>query len=303
MAGKLSAAAGTGGARQITALCRHLEFFTGHPPLAISPLSNGDLNLNYRVETCRGLYVVRRYPASSRLVCRQQELRCQHAAAVAGIAPAPLCLNNHLQVLISEFIEGGNAFIFAEQKIPILACTLAKLHQLPTQTAVLQPVPYLEQLALHVRELFIDNDEVLFKTLLAVAESYQLLANDYVLCHMDLHAGNMLWKDNALWLLDFEYAQLADSCLDLAAVSLNFQLSDEAEELLLTAYRQQRATGTVSSEQLKAKLLLAKIVFSGFCWLWYLSLQSSLAACGEKARFWQKQLIQQLELQTTQTLC
>ncbi|SNY56863.1 Thiamine kinase [Arsukibacterium tuosuense] len=298
MAGNLSAAAAISGAGQIAALCRHLEFFAGHPPLSIAPLSNGAFNLNYRVETCRGLYAVRRYPVSSSGVCRQQELRCQHAAAVAGIAPAPLCLNNHLQVLISEFIEGGGAFTFTEQKIPLLACTLAKLHQLPTQTPLLQPVAYLYQLAQHAENSFIAADDMLFKRLIAIAEKYQLLATDWVLCHLDLHAGNILWKDDALWLLDFEYAQLADSCLDLAAISLNFQLSDEAEQLLLAAYRQHRAASTVTVKQLKANLSLAKVVFSGFCWLWYMSLQESLAACRGQALHWQQQLMQQLALQT-----
>lgn len=296
MAGKLSAATATGGVRQVTALCRHLEFFAEHPPLAISPLSSGDLNLNYRVETRRGLYAVRRYPATSSGVCRQQELRCQHAAAVAGIAPAPLCLNNHQQVLISEFIAGGSSFVFTEQKIPLLALTLAKLHQLPTQTAVLQPVNYLYQLAQTTGNFSITADEVLFNKLLVAAEKYQLLANDWVLCHLDLHAGNMLWANNALWLLDFEYAQVADSCLDLAGLSLNFQLSDASEQLLLAAYRQQRATGTATSEQFMAKLPLAKIVFSGFCWLWYLSLQDNQAWCLEQSRYWQQRLSQQLDL-------
>ncbi|WP_214000510.1 phosphotransferase [Arsukibacterium sp.] len=299
MAGKLPAAAATGGARQITALCRHLEFFAGHPPHAISALSNGDLNLNYRVETCRGSYAVRRYPASSSGVCRQQELRCQHAAAVAGIAPAPLCLNNHLQVLISEFITDGRAFEFTGQRVPLLAATLARLHQLPVQTAVLQPVQYLVQSVQHLSHSFARADEVLFEQLLEIAKEYQSFTDDLVLCHLDLHAGNMLWANDALWLLDFEYAQLADSCLDLAAISLNFQLSDVSEQSLLVAYRQQRTNGIASSAQLKTKLALAKIVFCGFCWLWYLHLSEKLPGCQALSRHWQQQLIQQLQLQTS----
>lgn len=296
MAGKLSAAAATGSAGQITALCRHLEFFAGHPPLAISPLSNGELNLNYRVQTRRGLYAVRRYPAGS-IVCRQQELRCQHAAAVAGIAPAPLCLNNHLQVLISEFIDGGCDFVVTEQSLPLLASTLATLHQLPVQTAVLQPVSYLSQSAKPVRQTFSAADKALFNQLLAAAKQYQALPADWVLCHLDLHAGNMLWADEALWLLDFEYAQIADSYLDLAGIILNFELAAGAEQQLLAAYRQQRHDANGSPELQHEKLLLAKTVFSGFCWLWYLDLQLSHPELQRLSQHWQQQLTKQLALQ------
>ena len=299
MAGELSAATATGDVGQITALCRHLEFFAAHPALAVTPLSNGELNLNYRVETSRGVYAVRRYPPSSSGVCRQQELRCQHAAAVAGIAPAPLCLNNHLQVLISEFIQGGACFAVTERTIPILACPLVKLHQLGARTAVLHPVNYLQQLAKQTGQAFVSADARLFARLLATAEYYQTLPIDTVLCHLDLHGGNMLWTDQKLWLLDFEYAQSADSCLDLAAVSLNFQLSAESEQQLLSAYRKQRAHGAGTETEFSAKLALAKIIFSGFCWLWYLSLQQKLTSCQQQAQYWQQQLAEQLALQTS----
>jgi thiamine kinase len=297
MAGELSAATAVGDIGQITALCRHLEFFAGHPVLSVAPLSNGELNLNYRVETCRGLYAVRRYPASSSGVCRQQELRCQHAAAVAGIAPAPLCLNNHLQVLISEFIQGGARFVVTGQTVPILAATLAKLHQLRTRTPVLQPVNYLQQLATHIGQFPVTGEVQLLARLLAVAENHQKLSNDMVLCHLDLHSGNMLWADKKLWLLDFEYAQTADSCLDLAAVSLHFQLSEPLEQQLLAAYQQCRAGGVSQHTELLTKFALAKIVFSGFCWLWYLSLQQKLDTCRQQTQYWQQQLTQQLTQQ------
>ena len=301
MAGKLSAATATGGVGQVSALCRHLEFFAAHPARVVTPLSNGELNLNYRVETCRGMYALRRYPASTSGVCRQQELRCQHAAAVAGIAPAPLCLNNHLQVLISEFIPGGACFEVTTQTMPILASTLAKLHQLPTRTAVLQPLNYLQQLAEHLtkhcRQVLLNADGQLFARLLRAAAHFQTLPTDEVLCHLDLHGGNMLWAEQKLWLLDFEYAQSADSCLDLAAISLNFQLSGAAEQQLLAAYQQQRAIEGGADAALSAKLMLAKIIFSGFCWLWYLSLQQKMPSCQQQAQYWQQQLTEQLALQ------
>ncbi|KKO46248.1 hypothetical protein WG68_05605 [Arsukibacterium ikkense] len=301
MAGDLSAATATGNARQIAALCRHLEFFAEHPPLAITPLANGELNFNFLVETRRGRYVVRRYPVQVSGVCRQQELRCQHAAAIAGIAPAPLCLNNHQQVLISEFIDAGQPFVCSANSIPLLAGTLAQLHRLSAQTAVLQPLRYLQQQA------SIAGAEAaagpLLARVLAVAKQYQELPQDPVLCHLDLHAGNVLWAGRKVWLLDFEFAQRADSYLDLAAVALYFQLSEAAEQLLLSAYTQHRKAFAGPPPQLKVKWLLAKIVFSGFCWLWYLSLPQHTPDRLTQLNCWQAKLEQLLALQAAQTLC
>jgi len=45
-------------------------------------------------------------------------------------------------------------------------------------------------------------------------------------------------------------------------------------------------------------MLLAKTVFSGFCWLWYLNLQLSLRVSQPLSQHWQQQLIRQLQLQT-----
>jgi thiamine kinase-like enzyme len=293
MAGQLSAATTAAvGTRQITALCRQLEFFAEHPPFAISPLASGDVNLSYQVETRRGHYVLRRYPASSSRVYRQQELRCQHAAAIAGIAPVPLCLNNHQRVLISEYITGGKPFFCTGNRIPLLAITLARLHKLPVQTPKLDPCTYLQRLANSACQPLTPADTSLLSRLVNLAGQYQLLEQDWVLCHLDLHAGNMLYTNDKLWLLDFEYAQLADSCFDLAAVSLYLTLDPLMEQALLSAYTQQRKSVAAKNGDLNKRVLQAKILFSGFCWLWYLSLPKSAPLSELHAAQWRNQINQ-----------
>jgi thiamine kinase-like enzyme len=296
MAGQLSAATAAVGTRQITALCRQLEFFAEHPPFAISPLTSGDVNLSYQVETPRGHYVLRRYPTSSSRVYRQQELRCQHAAAIAGIAPVPLCLNNHQRVLISEYISDGKPFVCTLNRIPLLANTLARLHNLPVQTPKLDPCTYLQRLADSACQPLTPADTTLLGRLVNVAEEYQLLEQDWVLCHLDLHAGNMLCTTDKLWLLDFEYAQLADSCFDLAAVSLYLTLDPLMEQALLSVYRQQRNRVAALNGDLSNRVLQAKILFSGFCWLWYLGLPKSAPLCELHAAQWRNQIDQLFSL-------
>lgn len=256
-------------ARLIWHLCQQLEFFAEHEPLVMQQLTHGKRTSSYQVQTDKGHYVLRHYGPSVLGVCRQQELRCQHAAAAAGLAPAPLCLNNHQRMLITEFLPGAvcpsDAYI--RQHLPTLAKKLAALHQLPVQTAVLDPWLYLQQLKTQLEPYWTAEAQAIWQPLITAARDLQYFQADIGLCHMDLHAQNLLLWQEKLWLIDFEYCQLADVVFDLVALTVQFELSDSEQEQLLDNYR--KASGDRCSLQLSEKIALAKIVYSGLCWLWY----------------------------------
>lgn len=282
MAQSLSAAASSE-LESVRRLCQRLEFFVAQPLLQVTALSHGESNQSYYVRTARGEYVLRCYPADS-AVCRQQELRCQHAAAAEGLAAAPLCLNNHYQVMLSDYIPGGVAFDYQLHGQTLLLNTLARFHQLSVQTPQLECALYLRQLAKALADVC-TADVSLLTALQRAATQLQQLPADTVLCHLDLHAGNLLCAADQLWLLDFEYSQLADSSLDLAAVSLHFNLTSAQDELMLTEYALYRGQPELHS-LLSRKLGVAKQLYSGFCWLWYLAQPDS----GQQAKRWQQRL-------------
>ncbi|MBZ9611515.1 phosphotransferase [Rheinheimera maricola] len=273
----------------VTRLCQRLEFFVVQPPLQVRPLSHGESNQSYYVKTAQGEYVLRCYPADS-AICRQQELRCQHAAAAKGLAPAPLCLNNHYQVMLSDYIASGEPFNYQRHGYHCLVATLAQYHQLPVQTAELDCCRYLAQLAAAVAPA----DTVMAEMLLPLqqaAKQLQQAEADTVLCHLDLHAGNLLYAAAKLWLLDFEYSQRADSSLDLAAISLHFNLTAEAIEQMLQQYSNNRHRPDLLAT-LQSKLPAARLLYSGFCWLWYLT----MPGCQQQAQHWQQQVKQLAEV-------
>jgi thiamine kinase len=267
----------------VTRLCQRLEFFVDQPPLQVRALSHGASNQSYYVKTAQGEYVLRCYPAES-TICRQQELRCQHAAAAKGLAATPLCLNNHYQVMLSEYIRGAEPFDYARHGGSALLSVLAQFHQLQVQTATLDYATYLPQL---LAALPADSraDKTLLAALLQAAQQLSSLEPDLVLCHLDLHQGNLLWAADALWLLDFEYSQQADSSLDLAAISLHFTLDKTAETQMLAEYARFRQHNDLAI-LLDKKLPAAKLLYSGFCWLWYLALPD----CQTEANYWQQQV-------------
>ena len=270
--------------QRIAQLCQQLEFFADQQVQHIQPLSHGQSNQSYHVITNRAGYVLRCYPPKQ-YKCRQQELTIQHAAAANGLAPAPLCLNNHLQIMISDYISGGEAFDYHQHNSQQLIHSLASLHQIAVLTSVLQVEDYL----LLQMKLIADQsllDKKLTAQLLMVAKQFAQLPPDTVLCHLDLHADNLLWANNRLWLLDFEYSQQADSSLDLAAISVHFNLSSTEQQQLLVEYCQQRQEANLL-DGLREKMPLAKQLYCGFCWLWYLSLPSYKA----DAELWRQRLV------------
>jgi thiamine kinase-like enzyme len=258
--------------QQIWHLCQRLEFFANHQPLALQKLAASSTNDNYYIHTQRGHYLLRHYAPFVEGVCRQQELRCQHAAAAVDVAPAPLCLNNHQRMLVSEFLTHSRHFDWQlhHGELWQLINKLVSLHRLKVQTPVLDAVVYLQQLKADIApELWVQADDADWQRLLAAAEGFVRLPQDIVLCHMDLHSGNILLQQQKLWLIDFEYCQLADSSFDLAALSINLDMSQSEECKMLLYYLEHREH---AANALQEKLQLAKQIYSGFCWLWYKNL-------------------------------
>lgn len=320
-------------AASIWHFCQRLEFFADHQPIHLAALDASSTNDNFLIHTDRGHFVLRHYAPAVAGVCRQQELRCQHAAAAAGLAPAPLCLNNHQRVLISEFIHDAVPWRWPAHQahLPQLISHLARLHQLDVQTPWLDPQLYLYHLrqqaiaqslspatvegSAHAKRtqheaysnpaltpLFKSStsglvspprltsvvapnalntasdtshwraaDEQRFAALMQVCHAFAALPSDAVLCHLDVHSGNILLQQQRLWLIDFEYCQQADSSLDLAALCVEWQLDAGQQHQLLAMYLTIRPKSLALAE----RLALAKIIYAGFCWLWCQVMQSA----------------------------
>jgi thiamine kinase-like enzyme len=57
-----------------------------------------------------------------------------------------------------------------------------------------------------------------------------------VACHNDLLPGNVLFQEDRVWLIDYEYAGNNDPFFDLANLSVNAELDRSGERKLLTGY-------------------------------------------------------------------
>jgi len=199
----------------------------GRPPLTVQSLPGGrGCNEVLRVDTSQGSFVWRqRLPPIERPGSRAlDELHAQQLAAAAGLAPAILTAHPQGHWLLMQFIDAPvwtPAQLQSESGAMQLGQQLARLHQLaipadlPVVDVVAMAHDYFARLATvvpgEVPEL-----TPLLERIIALTARLSASGLAPVLNHGDLMASNML--GDAPLLVDWEYAQVADSTWDLACL-------------------------------------------------------------------------------------
>jgi len=57
-----------------------------------------------------------------------------------------------------------------------------------------------------------------------------------MVCHNDLNQNNVLWQEDRVYLIDFDFAGVNDIYFDIAGVIWEFELDTEIKNLFLEAY-------------------------------------------------------------------
>ncbi len=248
----------------------------GAMPLQIERLSGGSVNDSWSVVTKAGRFVLRLDGAAWRRpgVDRAREQLLHTAAARGGLAPRLLTYSPAAGAQVSEYVTGNDwseADFGAPAQLERLGERLQQLHALPAPDGPGSFDPqacardYLRRLdsALAVRAGAAAVVEAVGEAAATVACS----STRRCIIHGDLVHGN-LREGTRLWLLDWEYAQLADPCYD-AACALAYYPSARAQQARFLA-----AAGVHG----RADALVAAIyVYEALTWLWRL-------ARGEAAR-------------------
>ncbi len=145
-------------------------------------------------------------------------------AGDARIAPPVLFFDETVPVMVMGYVEGSHRQTLAADKLRVLAAALRRLHAIDPGSPDL---PNIDLAAI----IEIDAPEVM-----RAFETIRSFPAWDVLCHNDLTPPNLLWHKDYVTLIDFEYAGLNDPCFDLAAVSVEFGLSEGMEQMWMAAY-------------------------------------------------------------------
>jgi len=214
-----------------------LAFVPGLPPgaapLHLERLEGGSVNHVWRVDTAAGRFVLRvdgeawRRPG----VDRGRERMLHGTAAAAGLAPRVVAHSPALDVWVMEYLDGARwrdeDFADAE-RLSRLGATLAVLHRLPLPAGEVRasalprfnPVAMARdygQRALRLLPERRDCVELLEERVRLADWELTVHQTDLAIVHGDPAANNVLGSER-LWLVDWEYAQVADPVFDAAAV-------------------------------------------------------------------------------------
>jgi len=252
-----------------SALARVPGVTSGQPP-RITTLLGGTVNRVFRVDTSAGRFVLRldgehwRRPG----VERARELALHRAAAAAGLAPAIVDADPAgAGLLITEFLDGRMWQAEDYQSAASLArlgVRLAALHALaPPDVTPFDPLGIARDYARAAAERLEEPDPELAQAVGELEGVVRRLgpSRSPVVVHGDLAATNLL-QGARLWLLDWEYAQLADPLDDMACILAYYPAAHRHRAPLLAA-------AGFDAAGVATELSQRVFVYETLAWLWH----------------------------------
>jgi thiamine kinase-like enzyme len=263
---------------QIEALVRLVPALEGKD-VAITALTGGITNRNYRVEAEGESYVLRVGGEGTELlgIRREVEHACSLAAARAGLAPEVVCFLPEHRLLVTRFVPGRVLTAEDMQRPRVMRRVVEALRRYH-QTAWSGTPPWgrraagwpgsgtswlagagsfspfstvrsYHALALEHGVTFPPGTDAALDLL---GRTERLLQSDEppCPCHNDLLPANLLDDGRSVWIVDWEYAGLGDRFFDLGNLAANGRFGEEQERALLEMYFGQLREGDLQRLQL-----------------------------------------------------
>ena len=251
-------------------------------PRTVVELSGGLTNVNLRVTTPAGDYVVRHFRGNPELldIDRDAEHANTVAAAEAGVGPPVRCYLPDLEVMVIDYIDGttyDNATFGRPGVLPRVAQACRTLHEGPRFRGdfdmFARQARYLRTVTERGYPLFEGyhaHDEAFHRVEAALGAQPAPTAP----CNNDLLAGNFVDDGDKLWLIDYEYSGNNDPCFELGNTSTECGLTEDQVEELVEAYFEKPLRSKLARVRLQA-------LVSAYGW----SLWGAIQACASSLDF------------------
>lgn len=224
----------------------------------VTPLPGGLTNVNHKIVTDRGAFVLRRWSADTGLLAidRDHEYANSVRAADAGVgAPVVDYLPEHNTMLFG-FLEGRTlraADLDDPARLVLAAATCRRLHAARPFAGEFDMFALIERYRAIVdaRGFRLPARFDDFAPQIAAARdalAVHRLAS--VPCHNDLLAENFLLHDGAFRLIDYEYAGNNDPCFELGNIWSEAGLAPDRLPVLVDAYFGRRLDHQVARARL-----------------------------------------------------
>jgi thiamine kinase len=239
-------------------------------PRSIAALPGGSVNKSFRVDTHAGAFVLRLNDAVGEALGANhaREVRLHDAAARAGLAPELIYADLGERFMVMRYVAGfpwGDADFAHPERLAKLGATLRQLHAIAPPTVAAFDLAAI--LRAHTANLIeaLPAERSLLESIVGRADGVLARCASAgrvaTIVHNDLSHLNLIQAER-LYLIDWEYAAVADPIFDLACVLAYYpQAEPYAQEFL-------DATGLAAQVSI-AELLSARFVFVLLSFLWY----------------------------------
>ncbi|MFL6178616.1 MAG: phosphotransferase [Actinomycetes bacterium] len=222
-------------------LVRASPLFVGQT-LTIHPLHGGITNRNFVVSTDATDYVVRIPGERTALlgIDRAHEAEAATRAADLGVGPPVLGMLDSVGTLVTQLVAGHHLELHPPEAR--LADVVGVIRRFHLSGPLSGAFPIHRIVEWHARDASAHGVmappayERLHQQSRRIEAAFGRAPMPAVPCHNDLLPGNILFSEERVWLLDFEYAGMNDVFFDLGNLSINTELGQHAEERLLELY-------------------------------------------------------------------
>jgi thiamine kinase len=242
----------------------------GRRPDAIAVLHGGTVNSSFRVDTRAGRFVLRLNAAEGGLLGanHEREAQLQRAAAQFGVAPPLIYADRAQGFMITKYIDGRAweaSDLARPEALRWLGARLRALHDIVAPAVAPFDLGALLRGYCARLTAAAPAERALLASLLQQSEATLALCagggRSATIVHNDLHHSNLIEADR-LYLIDWEYAAVADPIFDLACVLAYYpQAQPHAQDLL-------DAAGLAETASI-AVLMAASSLFVLLSFLWY----------------------------------
>jgi len=255
---------------------------------SITPLGGGLTNMNYKVDTLKGIYVLRISDSTSSLlgINRENERVNTAKAHEAGVGAALIDSLPKENALVIDWIEAKTLHAEDIKSSPVLltriAAALLQLHSAP----LFQGNFYFSNIRKKYLDTVLNNHyflpaEYLYyeSLILDLEAALSINPEPLVSCNNDLLAENFMDDGKKIWIIDYEYAGLNEASFDIGNLASETGLNNEQLELLCDAYWQKHLPGKIA--RAKAWSMIAR-----FGWTLWASIQEAVSPIDFDFRTW-----------------
>lgn len=254
----------------------------------ITPLGGGLTNMNYRVDTPAGIYVMRVSDSKSGLlgINRENERINTMKANEAGVGAAVIDSLLKENVLVINWIDAKT--LHAEdihtqpQLLPRIAGSLRKLHSGPAfQGEFYFPVIRKKYLQTVLEKSYFIPDQYM-ELEQRILELERLIEEDpekLVPCNNDLLAENFMDDGEKIWIIDYEYSGQNEASFEIGNLASEIFLNEEETTILCNAYWQKHLPSKIA--RANAWSMIAR-----FGWVMWASIQEAVSPIDFDFRTW-----------------